>query len=100
MYRSEHPNPQFERSYYVSLNGLWEFALGKGDGRLNEPLPERIEVPFCPQSEMSGLGITDFIDDCIYSRLVTVCEEDLAGRLVLHFGAVDYKARVYVNGQY
>lgn len=100
MYRSEHPNPQFERSYYVSLNGPWEFAIGKGNGRLNEPLPDRIEVPFCPQSEMSGVGITDFIDDCIYSRLITVRKEDLAGRLVLHFGAVDYEAGVYVNGQY
>lgn len=100
MYRSEHPNPQFERSYYMSLNGLWEFAIGKGRERINAPLPDRIEVPFCPQSEMSGLGITDFIDDCVYSRMITVSEEDLAGRLVLHFGAVDYEARVYVNGQH
>lgn len=100
MYRSEHPNPQFERSYYVSLNGTWDFVIGKDAGRLNQPLPDRIEVPFCPQSELSGLGITDFIDDCVYSRLITVREEDLAGRLVLHFGAVDYEAKVYVNGQY
>lgn len=100
MYRSEHPNPQFERSYFVSLNGPWEFAVGRGEGRLNAPLPGRIEVPFCPQSEMSGIGMTDFIDDCVYSRLVEITGEDLAGRLVLHFGAVDYEAKVYVNGQY
>lgn len=100
MYRSEHPNPQFERGYYFSLNGSWEFAVGRGEDRLNAPLPGRIEVPFCPQSEMSGVGITDFMDDCVYSRLIEVSEEDLAGRLVLHFGAVDYEAKVYVNGQY
>ncbi len=96
----EHPNPQFERDCFESLNGTWEFEIGKGERRTDCPLSGHIEVPFCPQSALSGVGVTDFIDGCVYSRIINVTEEDLTRRLVLHFGAVDYKAQVYVNGQY
>ena len=98
MYRQEHPNPQFERKTYENLNGLWGFSYGKADGRENCDLDLKIEVPFCPESELSGIGNTDFITDCIYTREIEVRESDTAGRLVLHFGAVDYRAEVYVNG--
>ena len=99
MYRPEHPNPQFERANYENLNGPWEFSYGKVYGRENVALNDFIiEVPFCPESELSGVHNTDFITDCVYSRLIDVQENDLSGRLVLHFGAVDYKAEVYVNG--
>lgn len=99
MYRAEHPNPQFERENYECLNGLWEFSYGNVHGRENTPLDDlMIEVPFCPESELSGLHNTDLITDCVYSREIEVRENDLCGRLVLHFGAVDYKAEVYVNG--
>lgn len=99
MYRPEHPNPQFERANYETLNGPWEFSYGKVCGRENCTLNDlTIEVPFCPESELSGIHNTDFITDCVYSRLVDVKEKDLSGRLVLHFSAVDYKAEVYING--
>lgn len=100
MYRCEHPNPQFERDSFTSLNGEWEFEIGSGAGRTDTALSGKIEVPFCPESELSGIGKTDFIDNCVYSKVIDIRAEDLAGRLVLHFGAVDYQARVYVNGQY
>lgn len=100
MYRTEHPNPQFERDDFTSLNGQWEFETGSGEGRLDTALPGRIEVPFCPEAELSGIGKTDFIDDCVYSKTVQLEARDLAERLVLHFGAVDYEAKVYVNGQH
>lgn len=100
MYRSEHPNPQFEREQYECLNGAWDFEIGSANGRLNTALSGKIEVPFCPESKLSGVGMTDFIRDCVYSREIEVNEQDLEGRLVLHFGAVDYEAQVYVNGQY
>lgn len=99
MYRSEHPNPQFERTNYECLNGPWEFSYGKVYGRENMPLNDVIiEIPYCPESELSGIHNTDFITDCVYSREIEVRESDLRGRVVLHFGAVDYKAEVYVNG--
>ncbi len=98
MYRNEHPNPQFERDFYVCLNGKWEFEKGKG--LTNVRLAGEIEVPFCPESELSGIGDKSFITDCTYSRLISVSEDDLKGRLVLHFGAVDYYCEVYVNGSF
>lgn len=99
MYRFEHPNPQMERNNYECLNGTWEFSYGNVHGRENVALNDlTIEVPFCPESELSGIHNTDFITDCVYSREIEVRESDLDGRLVLHFGAVDYKAEVYVNG--
>ena len=96
--RAEHPDPQFERANYECLNGTWDFSYGKVCGKENCALDLKIEVPFCPESELSGIHNTDFITDCVYSREIDVKESDLRGRLVLHFGAVDYKAEVYVNG--
>ena len=96
MCRVEHPNPQFKRSSYVCLNGAWDFAKCKYGA--DTVFTEKIEVPFCPESELSGIGDRGFIPDCVYSRDVEVTEADLSGRLVLHFGAVDYIAKIYVNG--
>lgn len=99
MYRAEHPNPQFERNAYTCLNGEWEFEIGKYSEKTNTFLSSKIEVPFCPEAKLSGIHNTDFITDCVYSREIEVKESDVEGRLVLHFGAVDYKAKVYVNGK-
>lgn len=98
VYRTEHPNPQFRRESYECLNGTWEFEIGAACGKTNTPLNSVIEVPFCPESELSGVHNTEFITDCLYSRLIDLKESDLNERLVLHFGAVDYRAEVYVNG--
>ncbi len=99
IFRPEHPNPQFERNYEC-LNGLWEFEFGIGHHKTTERLSQKINVPFCPESELSGIGRRDLFTDCIYAREINVSDEDLAGRLVLHFGAVDHKAEVFVNGTY
>ena len=99
MYRLEHPNPQFERKTFTNLNGEWEFELGKRKDLINKPLASQIQVPFCVESKLSGVENTDFVPDCIYSKMITVTKNDLTGRLVLHFGAVDYFAVVYVNGK-
>lgn len=99
MYRSEHPNPQFYRNNYECLNGVWEFETGTGDGKSNCALAGKIEVPFSPETPLSGVGNTELFTDCIYSRLIEVKQEDLAERLVLHFGAVDYECTVFVNGK-
>ena len=99
MYRNEHPNPQFKRDFYICLNGLWEFGKGKCVNPQSPCLESVIEVPFCPEAPLSGIGDTGYITDCVYSRLINLSREDLSERLVLHFGAVDYIAEVYVNGR-
>ena len=103
--RPEHPNPQMRRDRWTNLNGKWDFdfdyaASGIDKGwASNPPLTRRITVPFCPESRLSGLAHTDFIPCCWYRRTVTVSSEDMAGRrVILHFGAVDYEAHVFVNG--
>jgi len=101
--RLEHPNPQWERKNWVSLNGKWAFDFDFGLSAIErkaweEPLNKTITVPFCPESRLSGIGYTDFIPAVCYKRSFEIAESDLAGRVFLHFGAVDYKAYVYVNG--
>lgn len=104
--RPEHPRPQFERESWKNLNGQWDFELDFGNSGVSRGLFEKdavlkgkILVPFCPESALSGIGYTDFIPACWYQRRVTLTETDCAGRLFLHFGAVDYYSEVYVNGK-
>ena len=104
MYRQEHPKPQFERKNWRNLNGKWSFEFDHGNSGKDRGLykneiaySSEIEVPFCPQSELSGIGYTDFLSSVWYRRSITISEEDLSGRVILHFGAVDYLATVYVN---
>ncbi len=101
--RNQYPNPQFCREY-VSLNGEWDFAICK-DGPELENLygdyPYKINVPFCPESESSGIGHTDFIKYCRYRRSFILDEFKIKSkRLIIHFGAVDYLSRLFVNGHY
>ena len=103
--RSEHPKPQFRRDTWLNLNGEWEFEIDNGrSGRargLSEAgaaLSGKITVPFCPQSILSGVGHTDFIQGVWYRRTVSLTDAQAAGRVVLHFGAVDYRCEAFVNG--
>ena len=98
MVRSEHPDPQFKRASYTCLNGQWEFEWGKDGSKKNAALAGTVEVPFCPGSALSGVPADAAQTDCMYSREIEVTEKDLAGRLVVHFGAADHRAEVYLNG--
>ncbi len=105
IYRNEHPKPQFERSSWMNLNGQWQFEIDQGcSGKargLHKPdavLSQTINVPFCCESSLSGIGNTDFLNSVWYKRSVKLSAEQLTGRTVLHFGAVDYFTTVYVNG--
>ncbi len=104
--RPEHPEPQWERSSWRNLNGTWEFDFDFGKSALekklyesSEPLAREILVPFCPESRLSGIAYTDFIAAVSYRRKFDISAAELTGRVVLHFGAVDYRALVYVNGK-
>ncbi len=106
MYRCEHPKPQLERENWLNLNGEWDFEIDRSSsGKERElfkngvALNGKIEVPFCPQSKLSGVRDTDFMAAVWYKRAVTLTDEQIKGRTFLHFGAVDYHATVYVNGK-
>lgn len=107
MIRGEHPKPQFERAAWLNLNGEWNFEMDNGKSgearglaAVDAQLSGKITVPFCPQSTLSGVGHTDFLNAVWYQRTVTLSETQVAQRVVLHFGAVDYRARVFVNGKF
>ena len=102
--RPEHPRPDFERKAWQNLNGEWQFEVDNSKcgiekaWRTGVEFPRRILVPFCPESKLSGVGETDFMNAVWYRRTFEVDKALQGGRLLLHFGAVDYDARVWVNG--
>ena len=105
IYRLEHPNPQFMRDSWTNLNGEWQFEIDHGNSgearKLFEPeqtFSQRINVPFCPESKLSGIKYKDFMSSVWYKREFAIAETQLQGRVLLHFGAVDYEAIVYING--
>ena len=102
MHRQEHPNPILERSDWINLNGEWDFDFDFGNsGRAQhfekKSLEKKINVPFCPESKLSGIEYTDFINAVWYKRSFSLPENWRDGRVFIHFGAVDYHAVVYVN---
>ena len=104
MPRPEHPRPDFQRSDWMNLNGKWQFEIdpkkiGFEDGwHSQKDYSQRIIVPFPPESVLSGIGITGFMESVWYRRFFDIPDSWMDGRILLHFGAVDYEARIYVNG--
>ena len=99
--RPEHPNPQFEREDWINLNGEWQFEYDFGisgrDRKFYErkSLDSKIIVPFCPESVLSGIGNTDFLNCVWYLKNVEIPSTDK--NVILHFGAVDYESYIYIN---
>ena len=96
-----YPRPQMQRDPWLSLNGAWRFAFDP-EQRWRTPSevtgwPMSIEVPYPPESRASGIGDTGFHACCWYEREFEPPSQP--GRLLLHFGAVDYLASVWVNGR-
>jgi beta-galactosidase/beta-glucuronidase len=96
-----HPRPQRRRPWWRSLDGPWEFAL-ETEARWQMPSDVRwsgaIEVPFAPESPMSGIGDEGFHEACWYRRTLESPRLDPGERLLLHLNAVDYAASVWANG--
>ncbi len=90
-----------ERAEWVSLDGEWDFSI---DARAEVALPAlvnwnaKIVVPFSPETSASGIGNTGFYCVAWYRRSFTTGWLGGGKRLLLHFGAVDYKATIWVNG--
>lgn len=109
IYRTEHPNPQFQRDNWVNLNGQWQFTfdfgksgiarkLYRSDTEVEKYFDRNIVVPFCPESELSGIGHKDFINAVWYRRSFFLGSAQLDNTVLLHFGAVDYRSIIYING--
>ena len=102
--RNEYPRPQLVRRGWTNLNGEWEFEIDNGKSGIDRKFFERstldgkITVPFCPESELSGIGSKDCMGCVWYRREFEIPEYAKGRQLILHFGAVDYHAIVYVNG--
>ena len=107
--RPEYPRPTLVRSdeSWINLNGTWEFAFDFGNSGRDRKMWEapkydkEIVVPYVPESKLSGIGYVDFIPAVWYRRTVTLpdnwCRK--CGRVLLHFGAVDYYSEIRVNGR-
>ena len=88
-----YPRPQMKRDSYLNLNGGWDFSV-------NFENKGMIRVPFCPESKLSGIG-EHYEEESLlcYNRRFTLPEGFNRGRVLLHIGAADQRADVFVNGK-
>jgi beta-galactosidase/beta-glucuronidase len=99
-----YPRPLCRRPTWIPLDGLWDFSLdAPPSAACPSELPDwsmQIRVPFAPETEASGIGDTGFHPDVWYRRRLRIAVPEHSRRLLLHFGAVDYAARVWVNDHF
>lgn len=103
--RWELPNPAFARENWQILNGIWEFSFDCEDvyetlGIESVAWDKKICVPFCYESLLSGIGSDEPSRSVWYRRTFDITPEQLDGAVLLRFGAVDHRARVWVNGRF
>ena len=90
--KKEYPRPQFERNDWINLNGEWscEFDFSRSGDSKNwqesTGFERKIQVPFCPESKLSGIGFTDFIEMMWYQREIPIPAEWNGKKILLHFG--------------
>ena len=96
-----YPRPQLQREAWFSLNGIWDFAFDR-ERHYRRPRDvvwaERIRVPFAPETPASGLGNTAYLPACWYRRGCRLPPRTGDERWLLHFGAVDFGATVWIDG--
>ena len=103
--RPEYPRPQFERSEWQNLNGTWSYTFDFGETGQNRQFQQstgfegKITVPFCPESKLSGVEHTDFINAMWYQRTLQIPASWQDKQILLHFGAVDYESLIYLDGK-
>lgn len=106
--RPEYPRPQFVRdNNWINFNGEWDFAFDDSNVGLKqrwfkaenvEKFDKTIIVPFCFQSKLSGLEDTSFHEVIWYRKEFEIPPQFIDKKVLIHFGAVDYRCRVYLNG--
>ena len=102
--RSEYPRPQLVRQCWHSLNGTWRFSFDDSDiGLMNKfyispSFENEIIVPFCYQSDISGIDDKSSHEIMWYHKEFEIPKHMEGKNIILHFGAVDYMAKVFLNG--
>ncbi|MBS4195579.1 glycoside hydrolase family 2 protein [Lederbergia citri] len=106
-YKQEYPRPQFVRKDWLNLNGEWDFTFDRENVgtkekwyQKQEAFDRKINVPFAYQSRLSGIHDPSFCDQVWYRRTFNVAKEWQDQQIILHFGAVDYRSWVYINGKF
>lgn len=95
----EYPRPQLKRNSYLNLNGYWDYTVTKTD-EMPVSFAEKILVPFSPEAPLSGVSHILQKDEYLwYNRAVSLPEHFKRDRLLLHFGAVDREASVFIDGK-
>jgi len=97
-----YPRPQLQRSEWQNLNGLWQYAIlpASDDKAIPASFQGNILVPFCAESALSGVGKRVGKDNLLwYQRDITVPAKRKGKRVLLHFGAVDWRSDIFVNGK-
>ncbi|NTV37323.1 MAG: hypothetical protein HGA53_10255, partial [Anaerolineaceae bacterium] len=96
----EYPRPQMVRANWQNLNGLWEYAVQPMEDRYMGEPKGQILVPFPLEAALSGVKRVLQPDERLwYRRRFTLPEEWQHGKVLLHFGAVDWESRIWVNGE-
>ncbi|MGG3452600.1 glycoside hydrolase family 2 protein [Paenibacillus rhizolycopersici] len=106
MYIKDYPRPQFVREQWINLNGEWDFRFD--DGNIGErenwyvdlQADRKIQVPFTYETKRSGIGEETFHPQVWYEKKLTLPADAAGQRAILHFQAVDYRAKLWVNGVY
>ncbi len=104
--RAEYPRPQFERTSWINLNGEWSFTLDLANTGAernyynSKGFDSKITVPFAPESKLSGIGHTEFINAVWYQRTIQIPADWVGKRVKLNFGAVYYKSELYIDGKF
>ena len=92
-----YPRPQLKRNSYVNLNGTWDFAVSP-DGAFPAAYDQKILVPFCPESQLSGIEAHFSEGSSLFYRKTLIFPEGFRkDRVLLHIGAADQRTEVYVN---
>ena len=96
---NQYPRPQLQRASWQNLNGLWDYAITVKDAPKPEQWDGRILVPFCVESSLSGVGKMVGDDKALWYRRTIKAGARNGRRQLLHFGAVDWRTTVYLNGK-
>ena len=102
--RPEYPRPQFVRSEWMSLNGWWKFRIDDDIVGLEQrwfastDYPAEILVPFSLETKLSGIGDRSFHPCVWYQRTFEIPSGWSGKEIRINFGAVDYRATVWING--
>ncbi len=97
---SEYPRPQLKRKSYICLNGLWDYAI-RGIESIPDVFDGKILVPYSPEVEKSGVNKAVKPNDYLFYRLDYEMPADfIKDKVILHFGAVDQIAEVFINGKF